>query len=133
MLFKKNNSLVSIKEYEAKISEFEAIKNKEKPKSKKNLKIKEITIPIVEIPNNIIEEINDNNNYGYLLKSKKEEIINKTITNEKIKDINISKTYELLKDIFNSLNQVDLDMKFREIFRLAAISISKASSTPIRI
>ncbi len=125
-LYKKNNSLVSIKEYEAKISEFEAIKNKEKPKSKKNLKIKEITIPIVEIPNNVIEEINDNNNYGYLLKSKKEEIINKTITNEKIKDINISKTYELLKDIFNSLNQVDLDMKFREIFRLAAISISKA-------
>lgn len=125
-LYKRNNSLVSIKEYEAKIIEFEAIKNKEKPKTKKHTKSKEISIPIVEIPQNIIEEISENNDYSYLLRPKKEEILNRTITKEKIKDINVSKTYDLLRDVFDSLNQVDLDMKFREIFRLSAISISKA-------
>lgn len=120
-LYKRVNSLVSIKEYEAKISGLEALKAKDNTSKAKK---KNVSVPEIELPQEVISELEDIN-FNKILNPKAEKIESKIKTHEITKDINVSKNYELLSGIFNELNQVDLNLKFREIFRLCSIQICK--------
>lgn len=119
VLYNKLNSLMSIKEYETKLIEFESLVAK--PKKVHYKKSEDIIIPKVDIKEEEINEIKENNIIKVLNPEKEKDESLKL--HEVIKDVNISKTYDLLSDVFNKLNQIDLDFKFREIFRQAAISI----------
>lgn len=121
-LYKKTNSLVSIKDYESKIANLESLKVKDNtPKSKKKYNV---AVPEIELPQEVLEELEDIN-FNKILNPSVDSIKTKATTHEIIRDVDVSSNYNLLAKVFNELNQVDLNLKFREIFRLCAIQICK--------
>ncbi len=121
-LYTRTNTLVSITEYQNKIREFEVLKKETKTNKKNNIKKEEeVVIPIIQ------EEIIEEPKKPIIFKlepQNKEEINQKINVNiEKIKDVIVSKNYENLEAIFNTLSELDLKLKFREIFRIFCIKL----------
>ncbi len=129
----------AIKDYSDRIQELENIKNpviKEKKKEKvrevKRENYEDIVIPTIELnkEQEIKIEMPDVNYRKNILNPKpKEEIIQ---TQEVIKKINSKKTFEVipefktLEKVLDSLTNKNPNFKFRELFRLTCIEISKA-------
>lgn len=107
-LYKEQNHLLSIKEYEEKLKQIDAQINDETVKQKKH---KKIQIPKIE------EEQNDVPEVGSISLVTKQET-----------EINISIAYENLAKVFSYINTRDRNLKFREFFRLGAIEICKLFS-----
>lgn len=106
-LYKEQNHLISIKEYEDRLNKINSSIEYENPKKKKNKQIiiPEIAETIVEEPKQNVAEIN-------------------VIKNEKT-DILVSEAYEKFADVFSYINSRDKNLKFREFFRLGAIELTK--------
>ncbi|MBQ9124356.1 MAG: EAL domain-containing protein [Acholeplasmatales bacterium] len=130
-LYTKTNTIVSINEYQNKIKDFT---NKKQPLTKpKSNKKEEIIIPFVDtkIENKILEDINDGISYstGFLnpIIEEPKTLFKQDISKEykEYKKIELSKNYEALSKIFNSINDIDLNVKFRELYRNCCINICK--------
>ena len=121
-LYTKTNTIVSVREYQNKINELEGIK-KEKRQAQKKSKIKEeIIIPTIneEIENEIINEKN------LVLNQEKEKIDVKNkieVVYESIKNVVVSKNFESLSFVFDTISSLDLKLKFRELFRNCCIAL----------
>ena len=128
----------AVYEFGNRITELEKIKNpikKEiKEKKKEEIKIKnneEIIIPIVELKKQITDtnQLDVKYNQNVLNPSKK---IEEVKTQEIIKKITSTKTIELanefktIEGILNGINNLNPDLKFREVFRLSSIEFAKA-------
>ena len=132
-LYKKTNTIVSIKEYEDKIAKFEGLKKEIKKETKKSKQSKEeIIIPDVEIENKeILDEDLDTDIKPILNLMPEEPIIKKNLNQElnieykKINNIVVSENYKHLENVFDAINQTDITLEFREIFRQASIAIDK--------
>ena len=131
-LYKKTNTIVSIKDYEEKISKLENAKKEIKKEAKKTKKEKEeIIIPEVEIENKTFDEEIDTE-VRPILNLMPDEPINKLNSNQelnieykKINNIVVSENYQHLEKVFDAINKTDITLEFREIFRQAAIAIDK--------
>lgn len=126
-LYTKTNTLVSINEYSFRIKELEEIlapesKKKRKPKKQED----EIVIPNIEL-----DEISPVDVVGSKMeiinpipiKNKPEVKIEERIT--KIKDVIVSENYNNLEGIFNAINDLDINAKFREVFRITMLELQK--------
>ena len=119
------NSRVSVRELESLLQSI--TKTKEEPKKKKK---EEIVIPSFNINKTEVSntEINNLKPYVNQLNPKEEEIKPKTEVRKQKVDIkyeNVSSFYIKLSDLIDTLNQMNLNNKFREIFRLSMIEITK--------
>ena len=125
-LYSKTHTLFQVKEYENKLDELESIKKQEKKENKKQKKQEEIFIPDVE-PKEIIEDEDDDIRPNIF--NITEEIIKEEVEQKKniisVNNVNISSNYEKLESIFNAINECDMSLKFREIFRNMAITVTK--------
>ncbi|MGM9969039.1 MAG: diguanylate cyclase domain-containing protein [Anaeroplasma sp.] len=128
-LYTKLNSLVSVKDYENRLRELQAVKAPKIPKKK--TKKEEIIINNSYQATAIVPENDVYNPVSGFLNPKNEiekpqgQIVVKPIN---LKVINVSEAYEKLANIFKTLNNIDVNLKFREIFRLAMIELSKIYS-----
>ena len=125
-LYTISNSKVAVKELEALLKE---ITDKAIPqKKKKKEEVKEIVVPTIKIPGiKKEEEITIKPNFNIL--NPKEDIpLEKTNVKKQIinlKSENVSEFYMKLSNLLDVLNQMNLNNKFREIFRLSMIEIKK--------
>ena len=135
-LYNKTNTASSVMEYHRRIDELEAIKNKDKEEIKekkpKAKKAKEIIIPEIETEIELPKPVKlDEVTYSNLgiLNPKEEELpiqTQKVIEDIKsFKNIEVSENFERLTAVFDSLNQIESHVKFRECFRRACIEITK--------
>ncbi|MBQ3254095.1 MAG: hypothetical protein IJA65_06005, partial [Acholeplasmatales bacterium] len=129
-LYTKMNSLVSIKDYESRKKDIESkLTPQEKKKKKKNKE--EIIVnnsePKVIIRPSIIEEV-VTPNISVLnpepIDNKKTTIVSTRTTN--VKNVLVSTAYNQLSNIFDSINELDDKIKFREVFRIAMINLCKS-------
>lgn len=124
-LYTKTNTLVSITEYQNMIRELEQSRKEAKVKKRKKAKNEEIVIPVV--PQNIEEEeqtISPINITSPSIKDIQAEIRQKVEAKvEVVKPVVVSQTYERLASIFQTINELDLSLKFREVFRNCCIKI----------
>ena len=139
-LYIHTNTASSVLHYRRKIEELEGILNpKEEAKkpTKKTKKKEEIVIPTLDDKTEEVytkKAIVEDLNYSPLgiLNPKVEEVpiqSQKVIEDIKsIKNVTVSENYEKLSLIFDSLINIDHDIKFREEFRRASIEISKQYS-----
>lgn len=106
-LYKEQNHLISIKEYEDRLNKINSSIEYENPKKKKNKQIiiPEIAEVIPEQPKQNVAEIN-------ILKNEKTDIL-------------VSDAYEKFANVFSYINSRDKNLKFREFFRLGAIELTK--------
>lgn len=117
-LYTKTNSLVSIQQYQGLINTLSREKNVDKNKKKNNQK--SVIIPNIstdEIDEHItpiLERVVGQNNVTSIKSDIKE-----------MRTVYISKMYEQLSYLFNTLNSLDNNSKFREIFRITGIELSK--------
>ncbi len=127
-LYTKLGTIISIKEYQNKILELKQEK-KEIKSIKKNKKSKDnlddIVIPIID--KDTIEEINEPINYDIFKQktNKKEYTAVQKIEQkiETVKSVVVSESFNKLSVIFDYFSELDLNIKFREIFRNACIKI----------
>lgn len=132
-LYKKTNTIVSIKDYEAKIEKYEAIKKEHRKENKKSKKAKEeIVIPDVEIENKDFSNTDIDDDVKPQLNLMPDEPLIKSEINQKlnieykkINNIVISENYLKLEHVFDAINNTDITLEFREIFRQASIAIDK--------
>ena len=137
-LYIHTNTASSVISYRRKIEELEHILEPTdvvvKKVSKRGRKKEEIVIPELDIipSDNIITPINEGtNNYanlGILNPSNVESTVisQKVIEDIKtVKNITVSENYSKLSLIFDTMNQIEHNVKFREAFRRCAIEISK--------
>ena len=122
-LYTKTNTLVSVTEYQNKIKELE-LKKKETKTNTKRKKKEEIVIPTIEVKEEPIEESNL--------------ILTTTVETKNIdphqevkpqikdfKNVIVSSNFEKLRDVFDTINQLDLKTKFREIYRSCCIKLEQ--------
>lgn len=123
-LYTKKNSLISIKEYQEKIISLQALNQDEKKVNKRKKREEEIVIPVIP-KEEIIEDIE----LPKLFEEKKEEVKtnNQEIKSEvkEFKNVVVSKSYQNLCEVFDTINSLDTSLKFREIFRQIGIKISE--------
>ena len=130
-LYNKMNSLFSINEYHKKIREFEELK--EPIKKKKKNKVEEVNnysdiiIPIVDVKT---DEVNISN-------IAKERILNpnvekKEFNNQEIilkekstKEINVSSEFKNLDKILDYINDSNLNLRLRDLFRAIGMELNK--------
>lgn len=131
-LYKKTNTIVSIKDYQAKIEKLEGEKKELRKEIKKTKKVKEeIIIPEVEIENKTFDEEIDSDVKPILNLMPSEPIIKEEINQKlnieykKINNIVVSENYQKLERVFDAINNIDITIEFREIFRQACIAIDK--------
>ncbi len=127
-LYRKTNSLISIKNYENKIKEIEAklepISRSKKTKKKDEVIVSnnhEVLVPPKMEEHYVVPNVSVLNPQPVIAKDIT--IVSPSKTN--IKNIAVSEAYNSLIDIFNSLNELDVNLKFREIFRNTMIHIAK--------
>ena len=127
-LYEKTHTVYSINEYQNKINEFEEYKKELKNINKKQKKKSKEEIVIPVLSKDTEEIISDNIFTRNLFEEKKEaEIFNQKINYEpkEIKNIVLSENYFKLEKVFSAICEIDLSLKFREIFRLTAIEIER--------
>jgi len=124
-LYTKTNTLVSITEYQNKIREYEAERKAEKNLRKKAPKKEEITIPVLpeETEYDIIEERLETPLFTLAKEPEEVHIQNVKPKYEAIKDVVVSLNYKRLEEVFDSISELDLKVKFREIFRTCCIKL----------
>lgn len=115
-LYTQTNSLVSIQQYQNIINALDNKNNKIKPKKTKE---KTIVIPNIsndnyEVTTPILERVVRSNNVDGISNDVKD-----------VKTVYVSKAYDQLSILFNTVNSLDLNTKFREIFRVVGIELSK--------
>jgi len=133
LLYDNQGSMVAVRELQGLLKELE-----EKVEPKKNKKKKEDTtqaatfIPKINFKGidakEEVLEVNDLKPNIKVLNPQAEIPTNKTSVKEKIvayKDESVSSFYNKLSDLFDVLNEVNLNNKFREIFRLSMIEVCK--------
>ena len=109
-LYNQTNSLVSIKHYQERLASF----NQTKKKLKQNKR--SIVIPT----------INDANlNIAYEPVEKVVSVENVNIQNVDVATLYVSNNYLKLSKVFEAINNLDTQTRFREIFRIALIELSK--------
>ena len=121
-LYTKKNSLISIKEYQEKIMSLQALKQEEKKINKRKKREEDIVIPVIP-KEETFEEITP-------VKLFEEKIDDVKINNQEIKsdvkeikNVIVSKSYQDLCDVFDTINSLDTNLKFREIFRQVGIKV----------
>lgn len=121
-LYTKTNTLISINEYQNKIRELEAQRKEEKISKKKTSKnVEEIIVPVIQEEEEIIAPTNEP-----LLTVEEEKTIHRQMVKPKyeaIQNVIVSSAYEKLEEVFNSISELDLKVKFREIFRTTCIKL----------
>ncbi len=128
-LYDLQGSKVAVKELEELLKELEE-KASPKPKKKKKEEV-EINIPKINIKgikNEEVITINDLKPNITVLNPVTPEETKKTSVKERainLKTENVSEFYLKLSNLFDTLNQMNLKPKFREIFRLSMIEICK--------
>lgn len=123
-IYTKTNTLVSITEYQNKIKELEAIKRSEKNLRKKNVKKEEVSIPVLnELKDEEYYKSEDVPLYSIPKKETDEHIQKLSPKYEAIKDVVVSLNYKRLEEVFDSISELDLKVKFREIFRTCCIKM----------
>lgn len=127
-LYTRLGTIISIKEYQTKIQELKQEKKEIKAiKKSKRVKAVEDDIVIPVLDKDVTEEINEPINYDiFKQKTNKKEYtslqkIEKKIEN--VKSIVVSESFNKLSVIFDYFSELDLNIKFREIFRNACIKI----------
>ena len=129
-LYNRMNSIISINDYHAKIKELEDTKEPIKKKSKK-AEVKEdysdIVIPIIEMPTDDIkisdiaknrilnpsETVEDIDNQEIILKEKSK------------KEIEVSKEFKDLEEIFDYINDSSLNLRLRDLYRAIGMKLSE--------
>ena len=138
-LYTHTKTTSSIISYRRRIEELEKIltpiEKVEKKTTKRVKKKEEIVIPTLEVKEEVslpkVEVIKEDGTYSPLgiLNPKVEEVpvqSQKVIEDIKaVKNVTVSENYEKLSLIFDQMNQIERNVKFREAFRRAAIEISK--------
>lgn len=122
-LYTKTNTLISITEYQNKIKELETLKKEAKINKKKLVKKEDIVIPIIK--EEIEEEIVKPKPILYKLEPKEKDTFNQKIIPkaQSVKNVTISTNYEKLESVFNAISELDLKVKFREIFRVCCMKL----------
>lgn len=125
-LYTKTHTLFQVKEYENKLDELESIKKQVKKENKKQKKQEEIFIPDVEEKEIIDDEDDDiRPNIFNITESIVKEEIEQKKNIISVNNVSISTNYEKLEAVFNTINDCDMSLKFREIFRNMSITLSK--------
>lgn len=112
-LYTKTNTVISANQYRTKLDSINANTEEKQEKKKK----KNYIIPKIEEENEEQQE-----DLFTVRKVKKEVIVNKV---EKIKEVVVSSNYERLSKVFSSISLLDVNVKYREVFRIACINICK--------
>ncbi len=126
-LYKKNNSLISIQEYQNKLKELQ-INEKEHKAIKKKNKEQDIVIPAIAEEEEIEQIKNDKP--LYTLPNKESSNDNQRIVTqpETIQTVVVSTMYEKLEGVFQAINELDVHAKFREIFRVCCMKLEELFS-----
>lgn len=127
-LFTRMNAIISITEYHNKISELEKLKE---PKKKKSNKVKEeekenIVIPVIDIPD-------DNINISDIAKERILNVTDNKFNNQEIilkekskKVIELSHDFKSVEDILDNINNSNLTIRLRDVFRAIGMEVDKA-------
>lgn len=123
-LYTKLGTIISIKEYQKIIQDLKQEKKENKALKKNKKQDDDIVIPIISSEE--IEEISEPINFNiFKQKTNKKDIpiqkIEKKIEN--VKSVIVSESFNKLSTIFDYFSELDLNIKFREIFRNACIKI----------
>lgn len=117
-LYTQTNSLVSIQQYQNVINELS--KDNINPRIKKKTKEKAIIIPNISS-----EEVYEQSTPILERKIKSGAVSNLEYEAKDIRTVYVSKAYDELAILFNTINSLDENTKFREIFRITGIELSK--------
>ena len=123
-LYTKTNTIVSINEYKNKIKSLEALKKEIKKEKKKPQKETSVVIPVIN--EEIEEELEEvSKSVIYKIEGKTAPVFNQKVVKqvEQIRNVVVSESYQKLEGIFNTISELDLNLKFRELFRLCSIKI----------
>lgn len=130
-LYTRMNSIISITEYHKRISDLEKLKEpikKKVTKKEKEEDYSDIVIPVVEIPEETIN-ISDSQKERILNpQNVKEEINNQEIIlkEKSRKTIEISKEFKALEEILDNINNSNLNVRLRDLFRAIGMEVDKA-------
>lgn len=123
-LYTKTNTLVSINEYKNKIKSLEALKKEIKDKKKKPQKEQDVVIPVIN--EGIEDELEEEKKpIIYKIEGKTAPVFNQKLNKkvEQIRNVTVSENYEKLEAVFNTISELDLNVKFREIYRTCCIKL----------
>ena len=125
-LYTKTHTLFQVKEYENKLDELESIKKQVKKENKKQKKQEEIFIPDIDEKEELEDDDDDiRPNIFNITESIVKEEIEQKKNIISVNNVSISSNYEKLEAVFNTINECDMSLKFREIFRNMSITLSK--------
>ena len=129
-LYSRMNAIISITEYHNRIAEYEKLKEPKRKsikKSKEEEDYSNIVIPVIEIPESNI----------HISETAKERILNgnnnEVINNQEIilkekskKVIEISKEFKSVEEILDNINNSNLTMRLRDVFRIIGMEINRS-------
>ena len=128
-LYTRMNAIISITEYHNRIAEYEKLKEPKRKALKKNKEedFSNIVIPVIEIPEANIH-ISDNAKERILNGNNNDNINNQEIIlKEKSKKvIEISKEFKSVEEILDNINNSNLTMRLRDVFRIIGMEINKS-------